>query len=82
MQFEKFGDILQEERMKYINDKLSKLRVSEKLQTWNSNSVMMNCDGNSFYPSAMWDDKSAYLDKKSCHVLMPHMNDTFLEAFN
>ena len=30
--FDDYGDIIQEDRMKYFNDKLSKLRISEQIQ--------------------------------------------------
>ena len=54
--FGDYGDIIQADIIKIFNDKLSKLRVSEKLQTLNLKSVMMNYDGN-LYLIAMWDDK-------------------------
>ena len=43
-QFEDYPDIIQEDRMKYNNDKLSKLRTSEKLQPLNWKMVMMNSE--------------------------------------
>ena len=59
-QFEDYGDKIQEGRMKHNKKKLSHLRKSEKLQTFNLKSVMMNYDGKSSYLSGMRDDKAVY----------------------
>ena len=60
-QFNGYGDINQEERSIYINNKLSKSIIHKELQKLNLNvDVMMDYDGNSLYPSAMWDENSVY----------------------
>ena len=42
----------------------------------------MNYDGNSLYPSAIWDDKSVYPKMKNGYAFTPHMNDTFVKTFS
>ena len=39
-------------------------------------------DGNSLYPSAMYDCESVYPKIETGFVFRPHMNKTFVEAFN
>ena len=58
------------------------MRKTEKLQTLNLKSVMMNIVGISLCPNAMWVDKSFYLTMESDYVLKPHMNDIFAEALS
>ena len=41
-QSDDYRDIIQVDRMKYNNDKFSKMRISEKLQPLNLKMVMMN----------------------------------------
>ena len=48
----------QEEKTKYINNKLSKLPIHEQLQKLNLTDVMMDFGATSLYPGAMWDEKS------------------------
>ena len=62
-QFDDYRDINQEERTIYINNKLSKLTIHEKLHKRNLNDVMMDFDTTSLYPSAMWDENSVYPKK-------------------
>ena len=59
-QFDDYGHINQEERTKYINNKINKLPIHENLQKLNLNDVMMDFDATSFYPSAMRDENSVY----------------------
>ena len=81
-QFDDYRDINQEDKEKYVNDKLNKLTILKKWQKLNLNDVMMDFDGTSLYPSAMWDEKSVYLKIKTEFVFQPHMNNDYLEAFN
>ena len=53
--FEDYKDINEEERTKYINYKLNKLSIHEKIQKLNLNDDVMNFDAISLYPSAMWE---------------------------
>ena len=42
---------------------------------------MMDFDATSLYP-AMWDEKSIYPKKETGFAFKPHMNDSYVEAFN
>ena len=43
---------------------------------------MMDFDATSFYPSAMWDEKSVSSRTEGGFGFKPHMNDVYVEAFN
>ena len=59
-----YRDISQDEKAKYVNNKLSKLAIHSKLQKLNLKKVAMDFGCTSLYPSAMWDKKSECLRKK------------------
>ena len=63
-QFKDYRDINQDEKSKYVNDKLSKLPIQKKLQKLNLNDVMMDFDATSLYPSARWVKKMFVLKLK------------------
>ena len=42
----------------------------------------MDFDATSLYPSAKWVKNSVYPKKESGFGFEPHMNDTYVEAFN
>ena len=43
---------------------------------------MMDFDATSLYPSDMWDKKSVHPKTETEFAFQPHMNKTYLEAFN
>ena len=43
---------------------------------------MMDSDGKSLYPSAMWDENSVYPEIESSFVFALHMKDVYVKAFN
>ena len=75
-------DIDQDEKTKYFNNKFSKLPLHEHLQKLNLNDIMRDFDASSLYPSAMWDQKSFYPKFEIGFAFKPHMNKTYLDAFN
>ena len=81
-QFKDYRKINQDQIRKYINDKLNKLRLHEKLQKVNLNNVMMDFDATSLCPSAMWDEKSVYPKIGTGFAFKPHMNNVYIEAFS
>ena len=81
-QFDDYRDINQEERTEYINNKLSKLTVHEKLQKLTPNDVMMDFHATSLYPSAMWDESSVYPKLETAFAFKPEMKKTYVNAFN
>ena len=80
--FKDYRDIDVEERTEHIKKELNKLSIHKKLQKLDQNDVMMDFDATSLYPSAMWDENSVYPKIESGFVFKPHINKTYVEAFN
>ena len=81
--FKDYRDIDEEERTEHINKELNRLAIHKKLQKlYVNNNVMMDYDGNSLYPSAMWDENSVYPKIESGFAFAPHMIDVYVKAFN
>ena len=59
-QVEDYRDIIQDEKAKYVNDKLSTLELHDNIKNLDLNNVMMDSDATSFYPSAMYNENSVY----------------------
>ena len=81
-QFDDYRDINQEERTKFLNNKLSYLTIHKKLQQLNPKDILMDYDGNSLYTSAMWHDNSVYPKIETGFAFKPNVNDVYVEAFN
>ena len=77
-----YRDINQKEKEKYVNKKLNMLPIHKELSKLNLKKTQMCFDGNSLYPSAMWDCNSVYPKIENGSVFRPHMNKTYVEAFN
>ena len=58
------------------------LSIHKELSKLDSNKTQMGYDGNSLYPSAMWDEKSTYPKIETGFAFKPHMNDVYVKAFN
>ena len=58
------------------------LLIHKELSKLDSNKTQMDFDATSFYPSAMWDEKSAYPKIETGFAFKPHMNDVHVESFN
>ena len=82
-QFKDYRDNDEEERTEHNNKELNKLAIHKKLQKLDvNNNVMMDYDGNSLYPSAMWNENSVYPKIESGFAFKPQMNNVYVEAFN
>ena len=81
-QFKGYRDINQDEKAKYVSDKLIKLPIHENLQKLNFIKVIMDFDATCLYLSAMWDEKSVFPKIESGFAFKPQMNDVYVEAFN
>ena len=81
-QYKDYRDIDQEGRTKFNNNKFSKLPLHEYLKKLNLIDVMMDSGASSLYPSAMWDEKSVYPKNETGFDFKPHMNKTYVDAFN
>ena len=64
-QFDDHRDINRNEKTKYINEILSKLKIHHKLKNLDLNIVMVDLDATSLYITAMWDKSSVYPKKES-----------------
>ena len=77
-----YRDIDQKERENYVNKKLNMLPIHKELSKLNLNKTQMCYDGNSLYPSALYDCESVYPKIETGFAFKPHMNKTFVETFN
>ena len=62
--------------------KNSMLSIHKELSKLDSNKTQMDYDGNSLYPSAMWDEKSVYPKIDTGFAFKPDTNSVYVEAFN
>ena len=58
------------------------ISIHKELSKLDSKKTQMDFDATSFYPSAMWDEKSVYPKIETGFDFKPHMNKTYVEAFN
>ena len=80
--YDDYRDINEKEKEKYVNRKLNILSIHQKLSKLDLNKTQMDFDAVSLYPSAMWDEKSVYPKIETGFAFKPHMNKTYVEAFN
>ena len=80
--FKDYQDIDVEKRTEHINKELNKLSIHKKLQKLDDNDIMMNFDATSLYASALWDENSVYPKIETGFAFKPHMNKTYVDAFN
>ena len=80
--FNCYRDEDEEEKEKYINGNLSQLPVHQLLKQSSLNDLLWSFDGNSLYPSAMWDENSISPKIETGYVFTPDMNDELVEKFN
>ena len=72
----------EDEKTKYVNDKLSKLTIHNKLKKLDLNEIGMDFDATSLFASPMWDKSSLCPKVENGFAFKLHMNDVFVEAFN
>ena len=72
----------EEARTEHISRELNRLAIHKKLQKINVNDVMMDFDATSLYLTAMWDENSVYSKIETGFAFKPHMNKTYVDAFN
>ena len=58
------------------------LSIHKELSKLDSNKTQMDFDATSLYPSAMWDKNSVFPKVETGFAFKPHMNETYVEAFN
>ena len=70
-----------QDKEKYINDKLSNLRLHKILKQIELIHLLWDFDAVSLYPSAMWDPKSSYPKIETGYAFGKHMNNELVEKF-
>ena len=81
-QFDDYRDENVEEKEKYINEKLSNLRLHKIIKRIELIHLLWDFDAVSLYPSAMWDEKSIYPRNETGYAFTRDMNDELVEKFN
>ena len=81
-QFDDYRDENVEEKEKYINKKLSELRLHKIIKRIELIHLLWDFDAVSLYPSAMWDEKSIYPRIETGYAYKRDMNDELVEKFN
>ena len=80
--FDDYRDEDEEGKQKYINEKLSNLRLHILIQKIELTHLLWEFDAVSLYPSAMWDEKSIYPRTETGYAYTRDMNDELVEKFN
>ena len=70
------------EGTKYIIIELNKLPIHKELRKLTLDDVMMDFDAMSLFPSALWDENSVYPKKETAYAFKPHLNKTYVDAYN
>ena len=81
-QFNDYRDENVEDREKYINEKLSNLRLQKLIKRIELIHLLWDFDAVSLYPSAMWDPKSIYPKIETGYAYTNDMNNDLVEKFN
>ena len=81
-QFDDYRDEDIEEKERYINEKLSNLRVHKIIKRIELIHFLWDFDAVSLYPSAMWDEKSIYPRIETGYPNTRDMNNELVEKFN
>ena len=81
-QFDDYRDEDVEEKEKYINEKLSELRLHKIRKRIELIHLLWDFDAVSLYPSAMWDEKSTYPRRETGFAYTRDMNNELVEKFN
>ena len=81
-QFDDYRDENFEEKEKYINERLTNLRLHKILKRIELIHLLWDFDAVSLYPSAMWDEKSIYPRIETGYAFTRDMNDELVEKFN
>ena len=73
---------MKKKKLFLLAKKLNMLPIHKELSKLDSNKTQMDFDATSLYPSAVWDENSVYPKIETGFAFKPHMNTTFLDAFN
>ena len=79
--FKDYRDIDEKEMEKFVNEKLSKLPIHQKLKQKQFTDSLKNFDTTSLYPSAIWDEDSKNPRIETDCAYTKDMNDDLVENF-
>ena len=80
--YDDYRDVIQIEKTDYVNKKLNMLSIRERLSKLDLIKTQMDFDATSSFSSAIWDEKSVYLNIENGFAFKPDMKDVIVEAFN
>ena len=80
--FYDYRDEVIDEEEKYINEKLSNLRLHKIIKRLELIELLWDFDAVSLYPSAMWDGKSKYPRIETGYAYTRDMNNELVNKFN
>ena len=81
-QFDDYRLENEEDKEKYINEKLGNLRLHKLLKQIELIHLLWDFDAVSLYPSAMWDENSIYPRIETGYAFTTDMNDELVNKFN
>ena len=81
-QLDDYRDENVEEKEKYINEKLSELKLHKLIKQIELIHLLWDFDAVSLYPSAMWDEKSIYLRIETGYAFTRDMNNELVGKLN
>ena len=81
-QFSDYRDEDEDEKEKYINEKLGNLRIHKLLKQIEIVHLLWDFDAVSLHPSAMWDEKSIYPRIETGYAFTRDMNKFLVHRFN
>ena len=81
-QFDDYRLENEDDKEKYINEKLSNLKIHKLLKQIEIIDLLWDFDATSLYPSAMWDVKSIYPRIETGYAYTLDMNNELVEKFN
>ena len=80
--FDDYRDENEEDKEKYINQKLGDLTIHKLIQKIELTHLLWDFDAVSLYPSAMWDENSIYPRIETGYAFNLDMNNSLVEMFN
>ena len=81
-QFEDYRHENEDEKKKYVKEKLSNLRLHKLIQRIELVQLLWDFNAVSLYPSAMSDEKSKYPRIETGYAFTRDLNDELVEKFN
>ena len=81
-QFDEYRNEDVDEKEKFINEKIGQLPIHQLLKRLSLIDLLWSFDGNSLYPSTMWDKMSIYPKIETGCAFPQEMNEELVEKYN